>query len=66
MRSIRRKYRGDTLIPETEFETANGSVLLIDFMTPRDEVPQVVRMVVGKRGQVRMKMELVCALTMAR
>jgi GH15 family glucan-1,4-alpha-glucosidase len=59
VRSVRRRYRGDTLILETEFETEDGSVILVDCMTPRDDVPQVVRMVVGKRGQVRMKMELV-------
>src|SRR4029077_4696311 len=65
IRSIRRRYRGDTLILETEFETENESLVLIDCMTPRDDVPQVVRMVWGNRGQVRMKMELVvCALTM--
>jgi hypothetical protein len=33
--------------------------MLVDCMTPRNEVPEVIRMVVGKRGQVRMKMELV-------
>jgi hypothetical protein len=59
IRSIRRRYRGDTLILETEFETENGSLVLIDCMTPRDEEPQVVRMVWGNRGQVRMKMDLV-------
>lgn len=58
-RNIRRRYRGDTLILETEFETESGTVLLIDCMSPRDEVPQVVRMAVGTRGQVRMHMELV-------
>jgi GH15 family glucan-1,4-alpha-glucosidase len=59
VRSVRRRYRGDTLILETEFETESGSVMLVDCMTPRDEVPQVVRMAVGRRGQVRMRMELV-------
>ena len=59
IRNIRRTYRGDTLILETEFETENGSVVLVDCMTPRDDVPQVVRMIVGKRGQVRMRMDLV-------
>jgi GH15 family glucan-1,4-alpha-glucosidase len=59
VRKVIRRYRGDTLILETEFETDSGSVVLVDCMTPRDDVPQVVRMVVGKRGEVRMKMELV-------
>jgi GH15 family glucan-1,4-alpha-glucosidase len=59
VRKVSRRYRGDTLILETEFETDSGSVVVVDCMTPRDDVPQVVRMVVGTRGEVRMKMELV-------
>jgi GH15 family glucan-1,4-alpha-glucosidase len=59
IRSIRRRYREGTLILETEFETDSGSVLLIDCMTPREETPELVRLVIGKRGQVRMHMELV-------
>lgn len=59
VRKISRRYRGDTLILETEFETDSGSVVVVDCMTPRDDVPQVVRLVVGTRGEVRMKMELV-------
>lgn len=34
-----RRYRGDTLIVETDFETADGAVTLIDFMTPRSGNP---------------------------
>jgi GH15 family glucan-1,4-alpha-glucosidase len=59
VRKTGRRYRGDTLILETEFETETGSVVLVDCMPPRDEAPEVIRMVVGKRGQVRMKMEVV-------
>ncbi len=59
IRNIRRCYREGTLILETEFDTDSGSVRLVDFMTPRDEMPEVVRLVIGKRGQVRMNMELV-------
>jgi GH15 family glucan-1,4-alpha-glucosidase len=54
-----RKYRGDTLILETTFETKDGSVRLIDFMPPRGTNPDIVRIVEGIRGQVSMRMELV-------
>ncbi len=57
--SIRRHYREGTLILETEFETKNGSVTLIDFMTPRTELPVLARSVVGTRGQVQMHLEFV-------
>ncbi|MGZ4985953.1 MAG: trehalase-like domain-containing protein, partial [Chthoniobacterales bacterium] len=35
MTASRRRYRGDSLILETELETASGVVRLIDFMPPR-------------------------------
>ena len=57
--ATRRRYRGDTLILETEIETAEGAVRLIDFMPPRGENPDMVRIVEGLRGRVRMKMELI-------
>lgn len=59
VKSIRRRYREGTLILETEFETENGAVTLVDCMTPRNESPDLLRMVVGTRGQVKMNMELV-------
>ena len=49
VRSVRRRYRKGTLILETEFETDSGSVTLTDFMTPRDEKPELVRLLVGTR-----------------
>ena len=55
----RRRYRGDTLILETEFETAEGCVRLIDFMPPRGENPDLVRIVEGVRGEVALRMELI-------
>jgi hypothetical protein len=58
MRSTRR-YRDDTLVLETDFETADGAVTLIDFMPPRGEASDVVRIVVGRRGQLPMRCELV-------
>lgn len=54
-----RRYRGDTLILETEFETADGSATVIDFMPPRAARPNVVRTVVGRSGRVTMRLELV-------
>jgi GH15 family glucan-1,4-alpha-glucosidase len=57
--AIRRRYLPGTLILETEFETDTGAVRLIDFMTPRLGEPDLVRIVEGIRGDVRMQMELV-------
>lgn len=54
----RRHYRKGTLILETEWETATGKVRVIDFMPPRDAVADIVRIVVGVRGAVRMRGEL--------
>ncbi|MEV4703819.1 glycoside hydrolase family 15 protein [Actinoplanes sp. NPDC049316] len=56
--AVRRRYRDDTLVLETEFETADGVVRLIDFMPPRGEAPDVVRVVEGVRGEVPMRMNL--------
>ena len=56
---VRRRYRPNTLILETRFETADGAVTLIDFMPPRNDGSHLVRMVVGERGKVSMHTELV-------
>ncbi len=53
-----RRYRGDTLVLETELETSTGAVRLIDFMPPRETKPDVVRIVEGVSGRVEMTMEL--------
>ena len=53
-----RRYRGETLILETDFETPDGAVTLIDFMPPGNGWSELVRIVVGKRGTVRMDMQL--------
>src|SRR5215218_5230041 len=47
--AVRRRYRGETLVLETELETKNGAVRLIDFMPPRGENPDIVRIVEGLR-----------------
>jgi GH15 family glucan-1,4-alpha-glucosidase len=56
--TIKRRYRKDTLILETEFVTSTGSVTLIDFMPLRKTNPQIVRIVRGDLGNVRMRMDL--------
>lgn len=55
---VQRRYRGDSLILETEFETANGRVRVTDFMPIRNEVVDLVRIVEGIAGTVPMRMEL--------
>ena len=60
VRQTRRRYREGTLILETDFETADGGLVTVtDFMPPRTGVPDLVRIVEGKRGQVPMRTELV-------
>ncbi|MFG2651775.1 glycoside hydrolase family 15 protein [Streptomyces sp. NPDC048436] len=54
----RRRYRGDTLILETEWETETGWVQVTDFMPRRDGAPCVVRLVEGLSGCVDMRMDL--------
>jgi GH15 family glucan-1,4-alpha-glucosidase len=58
VRAVRRRYRGDSLVLETEFDTDEGTVRLVDFMPPRGEAPDLVRIVEGVRGRVRMRMQL--------
>ena len=57
--TVRRHYREDTLVLETEFETAEGAVTLIDFMPTRAEHCELARIVVGRRGRVNMGMEFI-------
>ncbi len=52
----RRRYRGPTLVLETEFETAHGAARLVDCMAPRGSHPRIVRVVEGVRGEVPMRM----------
>jgi GH15 family glucan-1,4-alpha-glucosidase len=54
-----RRYRGDTLILETRFETKSGAIELIDFMPPRGKASDIVRLVRGVSGRVKLRMELV-------
>jgi GH15 family glucan-1,4-alpha-glucosidase len=56
---ISRRYWDNTLILETRFETANGTVAVIDFMPPRGKASDIVRLVRGVAGKVKLRMELV-------
>jgi GH15 family glucan-1,4-alpha-glucosidase len=58
VREVRRRYRGDTLVLETEHRTDEGTVRVVDCMPPRQHDPDVTRVVEGVRGRVRMRMEL--------
>src|SRR5438552_7268459 len=57
--STRRHYRDGTVVLETEYETADGVAVVIDCMPMRARSPNVIRMVVGRRGEVRMGMEFI-------
>ena len=58
-RRQQRRYRTDTLILESIFETDEGTVRAIDFMPPRGKQPDIVRIVEGLAGSVPMRMQLV-------
>lgn len=57
--ATRRRYRGKTFVLETEFDTGDGAVTLIDFMSINGAGQDLIRLVVAKRGQVAMRSELV-------
>jgi GH15 family glucan-1,4-alpha-glucosidase len=59
VREVRRRYQGDTLVLETEHRTDDGVVRVVDAMPPRQQDPDVARVVEGVRGRVPMRMELV-------
>jgi len=56
---VSRRYLDSTLILETTFDTDRGAVLIIDFLSRRDGVSDLVRIVRGQRGTVSMRTELV-------
>ncbi len=61
VRHVTRRYRRDTLILETDFETADGAVRLIDFMPIAGDGRtgcRIIRIVEGLRGTVAMRMGL--------
>ncbi|MFJ1734387.1 glycoside hydrolase family 15 protein [Streptomyces sp. NPDC088254] len=54
----RRAYRPDTLVLDTEWETADGAIRVTDLMPQRDRAPDVVRVVEGLRGRVTVRSTL--------
>ncbi|MGN6573929.1 MAG: glycoside hydrolase family 15 protein [Pseudolabrys sp.] len=56
---ITRRYRPDTLILETRFETDEGAVTLIDFMPARRGNSHIIRILKGERGSLTFCTELV-------
>src|SRR4029453_6465609 len=56
---LTRRHLHETLVLETPLETDEGVVRVLDFMPPRGQAPDVVCIVEGVRGRVRMRSELV-------
>jgi len=56
---VRRRYLPGTLILETEFQTETGCAAIVDFMHPLDGAADLVRIVVGRSGQLMFRTELV-------
>lgn len=59
VRRIQRRYRDDTLVLDTHYETDEGTVTVVDWMPLRDREPDVIRLVIGDTGGVRMRFELI-------
>jgi GH15 family glucan-1,4-alpha-glucosidase len=53
-----RRYRGHSMVLDTEITTESGVVRIVDFMPPRHHHPRVVRIVQAIEGEVRMRTEL--------
>ena len=56
--STTRRYAGKTLVLETDWETQDGTVRVIDFMPPRARTPHLIRLAVGLSGEVPMRSAL--------
>src|ERR1044072_3972645 len=56
---VTRRYRPDTLILETRFETGTGAATLIEFMPQRVKHPRLIRLVTAEQGSVSFYVELV-------
>ncbi|MBX3500760.1 MAG: glycoside hydrolase family 15 protein [Alphaproteobacteria bacterium] len=54
---VSRRYRPGSLILETSFRTTDGAVTLIDFMQPRDDASDLMRIVRGDEGETAMELE---------
>ena len=56
--ATRRRYRGNSLVLETEMDTADGTIRIVECMPIREKWPEVVRIVEGVRGAVRVRMQM--------
>ena len=61
-RASRRQYRDGSLVLETEFQADGGALTVTDFMPFHGDIADVIRIVQGTRGEVRMRMELTLRL----
>jgi GH15 family glucan-1,4-alpha-glucosidase len=59
IRSVQRRYLDQTLVLETRYRTEDGEVRVLDFMPPRGTEPDLIRIVEGVDGRVRMWMQLI-------
>jgi GH15 family glucan-1,4-alpha-glucosidase len=57
-RAVRRSYRGNTLVVDTELTCDAGTIVITDFMPIREDGPGLVRIVTGKEGTVRVRSEV--------
>lgn len=64
--AVRRRYREDSLVLESEFETASGSCRIVDCMPIATDESEVVRVVEGLHGTVEMEMKLVIRMDYGR
>ena len=58
VRASHRRYRPNTFVLETDYRTDAGLVRLIDFMSLRSDVADVVRIVRGVEGVVPMRLDM--------
>jgi GH15 family glucan-1,4-alpha-glucosidase len=56
---VTRHYREHTLILETDYDMPEGAVTIIDFMPLRGRASDLARIIVGRRGRVEMRTELI-------
>jgi GH15 family glucan-1,4-alpha-glucosidase len=59
VRRSSRRYRHDTLVLESIYETEEGTIRAVDFMPPRGRTPDIVRIVECLEGSVPIRSELV-------
>ncbi len=57
--ATRRRYRGNSLVLESEWELPGGTVRVTDCMPIREQYPEIVRVVECLSGEVAMRMDLV-------